>query len=123
MEKPNATTVAYYEALLPQDPRVVPGQMFGHPCAFINGNMFFGTFAQTLIARVGEVRAATLDSEDFAVFEPMKGRAWKAYVQFDPLAVDEEAAAAVANDALHDAAKLPPKVKNARKKPANKAKK
>jgi hypothetical protein len=55
-KKPNADTVARYEALLPADPRLQPGKMFGHVCAFVGGHMFFGTFAQTLIARVG-VRA------------------------------------------------------------------
>lgn len=45
MERPNDKTVAYYDRNVPKDARAVKGQMFGHPCAFVNGNMFFGTFA------------------------------------------------------------------------------
>lgn len=40
MEKPNATTIAYYDRNVPPDGRAVKGQMFGHPCAFVNGHMF-----------------------------------------------------------------------------------
>src|SRR6185503_11550009 len=32
MERPNAKTVAAYEAAFPRDARAVKGQMFGHPC-------------------------------------------------------------------------------------------
>ncbi len=60
MERPNAPTVAAFESALPNDPRSLRGQMFGHACAFANGNMYFGTFGQTLVARVGEARTATL---------------------------------------------------------------
>ena len=81
MEKPNTLTIAWYESLVPVDPRVVKGQMFGHPCAFVNGNMFFGTFAQSVVIKVGPERAAALVTDTVRIFEPMEGRPWKDYVQ------------------------------------------
>src|SRR5690348_1237124 len=111
MERPNAKTVAAYEAALPSDARAVKGQMFGHPCAFVNGNMFYGTFGQTLVARVGVDRTAALVSAGKArMFEPMGGRPWRDYVQVDagaPLAV----AAELAMTALENTALMPPKEK------------
>ncbi len=116
MEKPNAATVAAYDAAIPADPRAVRGQMFGHPCAFVNGNMFFGTFAQTLIARVGVPRAAALRDAGAAVlFEPMSGRAWRDYVQVDPLVVPAATVAAYAVESLENTAAMPAKVKKAGK--------
>jgi hypothetical protein len=111
MERPNEATVAFYEAALPADPRAKAGQMFGHPCAFVNGNMFFGTFAQSVIARVGEARVAALAREGLGVFEPREGRAWREYVQVPLGARDEATVAALAREALEHTASLPPKKK------------
>jgi hypothetical protein len=46
--------------VMPDDRRARRGQMFGHPCAFVNGHMFHGTFAQAVVARVGAERAEAL---------------------------------------------------------------
>lgn len=116
MEKPNAVTVAWYDRSVPADARAVKGQMFGHPCAFVNGNMFFGTFAQTLIARLGEAGATT---ERLPVFEPMKGKPWKEYVQVAPGALSDAAVLALARRALEYTALLPPKAEK-KKAPAKK---
>lgn len=117
MERPDAVTIAAYDAALPDDARVVRGQMFGHPCAFVNGNMFFGTFAQTLIARVGVARTAELVAAGKAAFEPMPGRPWKDYVQLVPAAEGADALRQWAAAALEVTAAMPPKAK----KPAKKA--
>lgn len=126
MEEPNAETVAHYEALLPVDPRVAPGNIFGHVCAFTGGHMFFGTFAQTLIARVGPDRVPELlDAVGLAHFEPMPGRPWREYVQFDPRTMDADEARTLVHDALEFTASLPPKpvkVKAAVKKASAKKK-
>jgi hypothetical protein len=100
MERPSGTTVACYEAAVPDDPRARKGAMFGHPCAFVNGNMFFGTFHQTVVARVGEARAAALARGKIRIFEPMPGRAWKQYVQVDAGALPKAKLAALAAEAL-----------------------
>ncbi len=112
MEKPSAVTAAWYADAVPADPRAVKGQMFGHPCAFVNGNMFFGTFAQSVVARVGEARAAVLAAEGtMTIFEPMSGRQWKEYVQVALGTIPDAALAALATEALVNTAALPPKVK------------
>lgn len=125
METPNRETIAHYEALLPDDPRVTPGKMFGHVCAFVGGHMFFGTFAQTLIVRVGPDRAPELlDGDGITAFEPLPGRPWREYVQFDPRLMDAEEARTLVEDALDFTAALPPKpqrVKKGASKAATKA--
>ena len=115
MEKPDAQTIAIFDRLLPNDPRVVRSQMFGHPGAFVNGHIFFGTFAQTIIARVGAERAVALIGDDFSAFEPLPGRPWRDYVQFDPAQVAEDEARTLAIDALENASLLPPKPVKAKK--------
>ena len=115
MERPTPATVAAYEAALPADPRVVRSQMFGHPCAFENGNMFFGTFAQSLVARVGEARTASLLAEGAAeAFEPMPGRPWRDYVRVGPERPPGDLVA-LAREALAHTAALPPKATKAAK--------
>lgn len=116
MEKPDADTVRRFDALMPADPRAQRGKMFGHACAFTGGNMFFGTFAQTLIARVGEERAAALSGGAFRIFEPMAGKAWKEYVQWDPCELGPEEVAPIVVEALNFTAAMPPKKEKASKK-------
>jgi TfoX/Sxy family transcriptional regulator of competence genes len=116
MERPNDKTVAYYDRNVPKNTRAVKGQMFGHPCAFVNGNMFFGTFAQTVVARVGEARAAELAGGVLRVFEPMAGRAWKEYVQVDACALTDVELHALALEALEATARMPAKVKKGKAK-------
>jgi hypothetical protein len=109
MERPTAETIAYYDAAVPVDPRARKGQMFGHPCAFVNGNMFFGTFHQTVVVRVGPERAAELAKGKVRIFEPMPGRAWKDYVQLDAGSLPRAKLAELAGEALDWTDRLPPK--------------
>jgi|CXWL01.1.fsa_nt_gi TfoX/Sxy family transcriptional regulator of competence genes len=44
--------VAAFDAALPRAARVERRQMFGYPCAFVNGNMAVGLHENRLIARV-----------------------------------------------------------------------
>ena len=116
MEKPNATTMAWFERAVPKDARARKGAMFGQPCAFVDGNMFFGTFAQSVVARVGEARAAALAGGPRRIFEPMGGRLWKEYIHMDTGAVSDADLATYAKDALEwTAANVPPKVAKAKK--------
>ena len=87
------------------------------PCAFVSGQMFFGTFAQTLVIRVGEARAAALAVPPVVRFEPMPGRPWKEYVQVAPDALPAQTLSALAREALEFTAKLPPKAAKAPRKP------
>ena len=55
--------------------------MFGYATAFVNGNMFAGTFQEAIVVRLAEDdRAALLKLKGAAPFEPMKGRPMKEYV-------------------------------------------
>src|SRR5262245_13146698 len=109
MEKPTPTTVAYYDEAVPADPRAKKGAMFGHPCAFVNGNMFFGTFAQSVVVRLGARRTAELASGKLRVFEPMPGRAWKDYLQVGAGMLPAKEIAALAREALEHTSALAPK--------------
>lgn len=112
MEKPTPVTIAWYTDAVPTDPRAVKGQMFGHPCAFVNGNMFFGTFGQSVVIRVGEARAAVLAAHTpYTIFAPMEGRLWREYVQVGLGAIPDATLAALAREALDHTAGLPGKVK------------
>jgi hypothetical protein len=108
--------LAAYEAALPDDPRVQRKKMFGVPCAFVNRQMFFGTFDDSLIARVGPARVAVLVKEaGKRVFEPMEGRAWGDYVQLEPGLSGEELRR-LATESLAWAAALPEKAKPPKRK-------
>ena len=113
--------IAAYEAALPDDARVERKQMFGCPCAFVHRQMFFGTFADTLVARIGPERVVQLAGSDgLRVFAPMVDRAWRDYIQADPTAppaVLKELAA----ESLEWAARLP--AKGVKPKAAKKKKK
>ncbi len=110
MEKPDAATIAWYTGAVPDDARVIRSQMFGFPCSFVNGNMFFGTFSTSLVARVGaDAVAARVAAGQGTIFEPMEGRAWREYVQIPTGSLSAEEIAAVARDALAFTVALPPK--------------
>ena len=79
-----AAATAAYEAALPADPRVERKKMFGMPCAFVNRQMFFGTFEASVVARVGPDRVRALASQPgMGTFTPQADRPWHDYVQVD----------------------------------------
>jgi TfoX/Sxy family transcriptional regulator of competence genes len=51
-QKPEPALVRRFLASLPMDDEVQRRQMFGCPCAFVNGNMFAGLHEQKLIVRL-----------------------------------------------------------------------
>jgi hypothetical protein len=105
--EPTPASLAAFHAALPTDPRVETKKMFGSPCAFVNRQMFFGTFGDTLVARVGPGRAATLAAEPGRrVFAPGPDRTWPDYVQLDATA-DAEVLRGLAAEALTWADALP----------------
>lgn len=106
-----APVIAAYEAALPDDPRIQRKRMFGTPCAFVNRQMFFGTFEETLVARVGPARVSALASEPgMGVFTPSPDKEWDDCVQMD-LTVDAKQRRELATEALAWAAALPRRVK------------
>jgi TfoX/Sxy family transcriptional regulator of competence genes len=90
--------------------------MFGHPAAFVNGNMFFGTFNNQLVFRISGVDAAAPLASGAVGFEPMEGRAWKDYVALEAdTEVSDANLMAWAQLALNRTATLAAKVPKARK--------
>ncbi len=103
--------VAAYDAALPDDPRVESKRMFGMPCAFVNRQMFFGTFEASVVARVGPARVEALAGQPgMRVFTPTVDRPWRDYVQMD-LSTAAGVRKELAAEALVWTAKLPPKGK------------
>ena len=112
----DAAAVTAYETALPDDPRVERKRMFGTPCAFVNRQMFFGTFEDTLVARIGPARAGALAGQPgMRVFSPSEGKVWDDYLQLDA-GVDPGLLAELATEALVWAAALPRKVKPPRQR-------
>ena len=115
-----ADVVAAYEAALPDDPRVKRKKMFGSPCAFVNRQMFFGTFGNSLVARIGPRRASRMAAEPgMSVFSPREGQVWDDYIQI-AFPADPELLAELAIESRDWAAALPkrhlpPKIKKLRK--------
>jgi TfoX/Sxy family transcriptional regulator of competence genes len=98
--------------------------MFGHTAAFVNGQMFAGTFGAHVFARLDESsRAELLAVPGATAFAPMKNRPMKEYVQLPSDMLNEAAAAKewIAR-ALEWTSRLPPNTKGRAKPGANPAK-
>ncbi|MFT6233883.1 MAG: hypothetical protein ACJAZO_004404 [Myxococcota bacterium] len=109
--EPSATVIAAYETALPNDERVKRKRMFGSPCAFVNRQMFFGTFEETLVARLGTDRVqAFVDTPGMQVFTLSPEKTWDDYIQMD-VTVGAEVLAEMATEALAWTEALPPKAK------------
>lgn len=79
-KKTSPEVVATFARALPASPSVTRRPMFGYASAFVNGNMFAGTFQDTIVVRLAETdRADLLKRKGAAPFEPM-GHPMKEYV-------------------------------------------
>ena len=118
-QPPSAALVTRFDACLPKAPGVERRQMFGCPCAFVNGNMFTGLHEQRLIVRLGDNnRAALLNKPGTEPFSVM-GRTMREYVAFAAaLEHTPRELSAWMNKALGYASVLPPKAKSARRSAA-----
>ncbi len=109
--EPAALVVAAYETALPNDERIKRKRMFGSPCAFVNRQMFFGTFEQTLVARLGPDRVQDfVDTPGMQVFTLSPDKTWDDYIQMDAT-VEPSVLAEMAAEALAWCESLPPKTK------------
>jgi TfoX/Sxy family transcriptional regulator of competence genes len=122
-EKSSEALVTTFHAALPDDPRVERRQMFGYPCAFVNGNMFSGLHQSSMVLRLDEPRREDLLARGARTFEPM-GRPMREYVVVPPVILEAPAELARWTAyALEYGAGLPPKPSKSRaaaKKPASK---
>ena len=84
--------------------------MFGYPAAFVNGNMAYGLFQESLVMRVGEQDLVELRNLGAAAFSPMPGRTMKGWVTVpDAVVKDVRALKRWILRALTHAANEPPK--------------
>lgn len=73
--------IRLFQEMLQAFPPVQMRQMFGYPCAFLQGQMFTGLFQDSFILRLSaEDRAQFLRLDGALPFEPMPGRPMKEYV-------------------------------------------
>jgi TfoX/Sxy family transcriptional regulator of competence genes len=82
-KKTSPKLVATFDEALPVSPSVTRRPMFGYASAFVNGNMFAGTFQEAIVVRLSEGDRALLKLKGAAPFEPM-GRPMKEYVVVPP---------------------------------------
>jgi TfoX/Sxy family transcriptional regulator of competence genes len=71
--------VEMFRAALPAAPDVAIKKMFGCEAGFVNGNMFCGTFEDTMIVRLDESGRAAAQKAGFQPFVPM-GKPMREYV-------------------------------------------
>src|SRR5689334_21873351 len=80
MPRSDPDTLAFFRAVLPDDPRVAVRPMFGNHAAFVDGTMFAGVFGETLFVRLPEAERASLMEQGGSTFGPMPERPMKEYV-------------------------------------------
>ena len=112
-EKPPAALVERFEAVLARvaTPETTRRPMFGHPCAWVGGNMATGLFADHWWVRLSPERLAeVLGSGEFTTFSVMPGRAMQGYAVMPAAVVADDAQVdAVVGEALAYTATMPPK--------------
>jgi len=108
----------FFEEILKDHPDTEKRRMFGYPCAFLHGNMFFGLFQDSMFLRLSETdRVDIIQLGEGVHFEPMPGRPMKEYVALSPGAVsDQEKFNNWFTKSHAYAASLPQKVKKGGKK-------
>ncbi|MDP9282368.1 MAG: TfoX/Sxy family protein [Chloroflexota bacterium] len=83
-KKTSPELTAAFDKAVPASPTVTRRPMFGYASAFVNGNMFAGTFQDAIVVRLAETdRAALLKLKGAAPFAPM-GHPMKEYVVVPP---------------------------------------
>ena len=114
--------VELFDSVLPTETGVERRQMFGYPCAFVNGNMFMGLHQQNMTLRLApDDRELFMATYGTKLFDPMGGRAMKEYpVVPDGMMDDESLLRDWIGKSLSYAGSLPKKEKKPRKKPASK---
>ena len=79
--RPDEISKAFFQSILPDDPRILVRPMFGNFAGFVNGNMFLGLFGSDIFVRLSQAdRAQLLEEEGASIPEPMPERRMKEYV-------------------------------------------
>lgn len=106
--------VALFASVVPEGPGIERRQMFGYPCAFVNGNMFTGLHQESMIIRLSEADLAEMrgvhDAQPFKPFGPDSKMTMRQYVAIpEAIMNDVEALGAWVMRAVDYASSLPPK--------------
>jgi TfoX/Sxy family transcriptional regulator of competence genes len=73
--------VALFNAAITAFPEATTRMMFGYPCAFVNGQLTTGLFAESMFVRLSpEDEAKLLRTAGAQPFEPIPGRRVRGYV-------------------------------------------
>jgi hypothetical protein len=119
-EKPPAALVERFEVVLARvaTPETTRRPMFGHPCAWVGGNMATGLFADQWWVRLAPDRLAeVLALGEFTTFSVMPGRAMQGYAVMPASVVADDARVeAVVSEAIAYTATMPPKAPKAKSK-------
>ncbi len=112
-QKPSEQTISIYQNIVSRLDGVEKRTMFGCPCAFVKGNMFFGVYQDQLFLRMGEEQREQLSQiMPIKSFSPM-GKVMKAYIAVPGEIMNEqEKLLTLVQNALEIAQVLPPKNKN-----------
>lgn len=70
-KKTSPELLVAFDKALPASPGVTRRPMFGYASAFVNGNMFAGTFQDAIVVRLAEDDRVALLKKGAAPFEPM----------------------------------------------------
>ncbi len=120
IEKPRPEILELFERLVPDRPGVECKMMFGARGAWVNGNMFMGTFEQDIVVRLPEEDRDELQAAGGERFEPM-GRPMREYMLVPrDMHEDDDLLSAWIERAFRFVAAMPPKVKKAKKPPTAK---
>ncbi len=87
-QKSPPALIATFDSALEADARLERRQMFGYPCAFLDGKMLTGLFEDQMMMRLSEAdRARAAAALGATPFEPIKGRPMREYVVLPPAVV------------------------------------
>jgi TfoX/Sxy family transcriptional regulator of competence genes len=99
-----------FAAVMERYPDAVRRKMFGYPAAFVGGNMATGLFADQWVVRLPDDQIQPAKAAGAAPFEPMPGKAMKAFVVIPAADVaDDEALRGWVERGLAHAASMPAK--------------
>ena len=112
-EKPLPETLDLFEKLVPKEAE--RRQMFGFPCAFVQGHMFMWVHQNRIALRLSEAtRTRLVSSKQAAPVDP-SGRRMREYVMLDhKIEQDRDKALALVEESFAYVAAQPPKEKKAR---------
>jgi TfoX/Sxy family transcriptional regulator of competence genes len=87
-EKSPTELINIFNHIVRNFPQVTVRKTFGYPCAYLNGHMAAGLFADSMFLRLNLTdESEFLNLPGAASFAPMQGRPMKGYVVVPPLMV------------------------------------